>query len=79
MKQKIIPFVIGVLVGAIIGVAGCFVYNKVTVGKKGERPENGNRTEMMERGERPNFDGNQIPERKTDGNVVGDTTTESNS
>ena len=83
MKNKIITFIIGVLVGAIIGVAGCFIYNKVTMGQRGERPDGGNRQEMMEKGERPDFDSNEIPEKPADGNSVpndsSNETTESNS
>ena len=65
MKNKILPFIIGVLVGAIIAVAGFLIYNKVT--KKDFKPE----MMQMDGWEMP-FDGNMLkpPERTVDSNNI---------
>lgn len=41
MKEKILPFIIGLLVGAIIATAGFLIYSKTVAG-------NSNQTGMME-------------------------------
>ena len=55
MKKKIIPFIIGMLVGAIITAGGFLIYQNVNhpQGMRGDRPEG-----MMER-----RDGEEPPER----------------
>ena len=56
MKSKILTFIIGVLVGAIIATAGFFIYNKVN--RKNRMGANGERPGMMQRG-----DGETPPEK----------------
>ncbi len=60
MKDKILTFIIGVLVGAIITTSGFLVYEKLNT-NKGDMP-NGERPQMME-----NQNGEAPPE-KPDGN-----------
>ena len=55
MKKKILPFVIGVLVGAIIATAGFLIYEKTNNNGIPNREKTG---EMMERG-----DGETPPDR----------------
>ena len=68
MKNKILTFIIGVLVGAIIATGGFLIYNK-TIGVNSNQPEmmqkgqpsNGN---MEEPPEKPNGDnGEETPEK----------------
>lgn len=68
MKNKILPFFIGVLVGAIITAAGFLIYNKVA--KKDFNPE---MFQMNGRGEmKIPFDGNmqELPQEIIDGNNI---------
>ena len=62
LKEKILPFIIGLLVGAII-VTGCF-YLLGAAKKNGisQGEFNGGPAGMHERGERPNFENGERPE-----------------
>ena len=68
MKNKILTFIIGVLVGAIIATAGFLIYNK-TIGNNSNQPEmmqmNGN-GQMEEPPEMPNGDNGEEPPAKPD-------------
>jgi len=64
VKDKILPFIIGVLVGAIIATAGFLIYNKII-------KSNSNQPEMMQmngRGqmERPSDENMEEPPEKSD-------------
>lgn len=80
MKNKLVPFLIGLLIGAIVTAAGFLIYMKVNANNM----PGGNREEMRERfenGERPEMpeDGNMVrPEGKgnRDNNVINENTTE---
>ncbi len=50
MKNKILPFVIGVLVGAIIATAGFLIYEKIHTNEM--MPNRERAGEMMDRGDR---------------------------
>ena len=75
MKDKILPFIIGVLVGAIIATTGFLIYNKVTT-KDSNQPEmmqmNGNGQmgqpsgDMEEPPEKPSGDNGEEPPTKPD-------------
>ena len=68
MKNKILTFIIGVLVGAIIATAGFLIYNK-TIRNNSNQPEmmqmNGN-GQMEEPPEMPNGDNGEEPPAKPD-------------
>ena len=59
MKKKILPFVIGVLVGAIIATAGFLIYEKTNTNN--EVPNMERTREMMNRGD------GEIPPDRPDG------------
>ena len=59
MKKKILPFVIGVLVGAIIATAGFLIYEKTNTNN--EMPNMERTREMMNRGD------GEIPPDRPDG------------
>lgn len=59
MKSKVLTFIIGVLVGAIIATAGFWIYQKMN--DNGREMPNGGRQEMMNRG-----DGETPPEKPSD-------------
>ena len=59
MKNKILPFVIGVLVGAIIATAGFLIYEKTNTNN--EVPNMERTREMMNRGD------GEIPPDRPDG------------
>ena len=59
MKNKILPFVIGVLVGAIIATAGFLIYEKTN--NNNEMPNMERTREMMNRGD------GEIPPDRLDG------------
>lgn len=64
MKEKILPFIIGLLVGAIIA-TGCFyLYNKTHEVAIPQGEFNGGPGGMHQRGERGNF------EKNSDGNTL---------
>ncbi len=52
MKNKILPFVIGVLIGAIITTAGFLIYEKTNTNNR--LPNRERSGEMMNRGDREN-------------------------
>lgn len=54
MKNKVVIFLLGFLVGAVVAIAGCFIYGKVTRNDK-DFPDKGDRHQMMEQ-ERPSDD-----------------------
>lgn len=79
MKNKILTFVIGLLVGAIITSAGFLIYNKVVAnnseqtemtqmdGRGMQRPSDGNMDENMgERPEMPSGENGETPPTKPD-------------
>lgn len=77
MKNKIITFIIGVLVGAIIATGGFFIYQKMNHPKgmpNGDRPEG-----MMERGdgetppEKPDGEKGEPPDKKDKQNTTSNT------
>ncbi len=59
MKNKILPFVIGILIGAIITTAGFLIYEKTNTNN--ERPNRERAGEMMNRGD------GEIPPDRPDG------------
>ena len=63
MKEKILPFIIGLLVGAIIMAGGFLIYQKNNK-HQGPGRMNGERPQMMQRQNRSSTDGNS-----TDGNT----------
>lgn len=63
MKGKILPFVIGLLVGAIIATGGFLIYQKNNK-HQGPGRMNGQRPQMMQR-----QDGNSTNANSTDGNT----------
>lgn len=66
MKEKILPFIIGLLVGAIIA-TGCFyLYNKTHEAAIPQGEFNGGPGGMHQRGERENF------EKNSDENTVAE-------
>ena len=69
MKDKILLFIIGVLVGAVISTGAFFVYTKATTCNN----SNNNQTMQMPGGTPPNMNGNQNngngqPPERPDGN-----------
>ena len=52
MKEKILPFVIGILIGAIITTAGFLIYEKTNTNNR--MPNRERAGEMMNRGDREN-------------------------
>ena len=80
MKNKIVTFIIGMLVGAIIATGGFFIYQKTHHAKGmqgGDRPER-----MMEREdgetppEKPDGDLGEPPDRKNKQNTTSNTSNE---
>ena len=63
MKEKILPFIIGLLVGAIIATGGFLIYQKNNK-HQGPGRMNGERPQMMQRQNGSSTDGNS-----TDGNT----------
>ena len=63
MKGKILPFIIGLLVGAIIATGGFLIYQKNNK-HQGPGRMNGQRPQMMQR-----QDGNSTNANSTDGNT----------
>lgn len=59
MKEKILTLIIGVLIGAILAIGGCFIYSKITKSQDINN-EIKNRPPMMQNGEMPSE--SQIPE-----------------
>lgn len=75
MKNKILTFIIGVLVGAIITTVGFLIYNKATINNNSNQPEmmqtNGN---MGQPPEKPDGDnGEEPPARPEDSNTKTNT------
>ena len=73
MKDKIMIFVIGLLVGAIIATGACIIYNKTTANKCSNNAVekqniNGNQRPEMG-GERPGLENGQPPEMPSDGQM----------
>lgn len=68
MKNQILTFIIGVLVGAIIATGGLYLYQKSNMKQNGME-RNGDMTQMMEKGNR----GGTPPEKP--GNDSGMNTT----
>lgn len=64
MKGKILPFIIGLLVGAIIATGGFLIYQKNNK-HQGPGRMNGQRPQMMQR-----QDGNSTNANSTDGNTL---------
>ena len=60
MKGKILPFVIGLLVGAIIATGGFLIYQKNNK-HQGPGKMNGQRPQMMQRQDGNSTDGNTPP------------------
>lgn len=60
MKGKILPFVIGLLVGAIIATGGFLIYQKNNK-HQGPGKMNGQRPQMMQRQDANSTDGNTPP------------------
>lgn len=85
MKEKIIVFIIGVLVGAVLATGAFFIYTKVSSSNNAteqtqqinrERPEmNGE----MSSGERPEMNGEQPPELPNGEKSSGERPNKSNS
>ena len=79
MKNKIVTFIIGMLVGAIIATGGFFIYQKMNhpKGMQGDRPDR-----MMERRdgetppEKPDGDQGEPPEKKDKQNTTSNTSDE---
>lgn len=83
MKNKIITFIIGMLVGAIIATGGFFIYQKMNHPKgmlNGDRQER-----MMERGdgetppEKPDGEQGEPPDKKDKQNTTNNTSDETTS
>ena len=83
MKNKIVTFIIGMLVGAIIATGGFFIYQKMNhpKGMQGDRPDR-----MMERRddgetppEKPDGDQGKPPNRKDRQNTTSNTSDETTS
>ena len=60
MKEKILPFIIGLLVGAIIATGGFLIYQKNNK-HQGPGRMNGERPQMMQRQNGNSTDGNTPP------------------
>ena len=60
MKGKILPFIIGLLVGAIIATGGFLIYQKNNK-HQGPGKMNGQRPQMMQRQDANSTDGNTPP------------------
>ncbi len=60
MKEKILPFIIGLLVGAIIATGGFLIYQKNNK-HQGPGRMNGERPQMMQRQDRNSTDTNTPP------------------
>lgn len=71
MKDKIMIFVIGLLVGAIIATGGCIIYNKSTAkncdNKTVEKQNNNGNQHPEKGGQRPGSENSQPPEMPSDG------------
>ena len=83
MKNKIVTFIIGMLVGAIIATGGFFIYQKLHYSKgmqRGDRPEG-----MIERRdgetppEKPDGDQGEPPDKKDNQNNTNNTSDETTS
>jgi len=53
MKNRVLTFIIGMLVGALIATGGFFIYSKVATPPRGERPMMGQDGEMRQPPEMP--------------------------
>jgi len=53
MKNRVLTFIIGMLVGALIATGGFFIYSKVATPARGDRPMMGQGGEMGQRPEMP--------------------------
>lgn len=78
MKEKILPFIIGVLVGAIIATGGYYLYSKSTASNKGGMP-NGNPPEMMQQNGNSIEDKGTPPEKPADDGNGSESTQQDNS
>lgn len=67
MKEKILPFIIGVLVGAIIATGGYYLYSKSTASNKGGMPD-GNPPAMMQQDGNSTDNGTPPEKPADDGN-----------
>ena len=86
MKDKIMLFIIGVLIGAIIATGAFYVYittsnscsNQNTVMNSGQPPEmsNGQNSENGEPPEKPNGESGQPPEKPSGESTTENTTQE---
>ena len=80
MKNKILPFVIGILVGAIITTAGFFIYEKTNTNNR--IPNKERAEEMMNRGDgetppdRPNGEEGMKPNRQKNNQNTTDSTSD---
>ena len=82
MKNKIVTFIIGMLVGAIIATGGFFIYQKMNhpKGMQGDRPDR-----MMERRdgetppEKPDGEQGDPPDKKDRQNTTSNTSDETTS
>ena len=83
MKNKIVTFIIGMLVGAIIATGGFFIYQKMNhpKGMQGDRPDR-----MMERRddgetppEKPDGEQGEPPDKKDKQNTTNNTSDETTS
>ena len=83
MKNKIITFIIGMLVGAIIATGGFFIYQKMSHPKgmpNGDRPERMmNREDGEEPPEKPDGEQGEPPDRKDKQNTTTNTSDETTS
>ena len=75
MKGKILPFIIGLLVGAIIATGGFLIYQN---NNKHQGPEgmNGERPKMIQRQDGNSTDGNTPPELPNGEKPNGETQTQ---
>lgn len=79
MKNKIVTFIIGMLVGAIIATGGFFIYQKINhpKGMQGDRPDR-----MMERRdgetppEKPDGEQGEPPDKRDRQNTTSNTSDE---
>ena len=68
MKAKILPFIIGLLVGAIIATGGFLIYQKNNK-HQGPGRMNGQRPQMVQRQDGNSTDGKSTNANSTDGNI----------
>ena len=70
MKNKILNFIIGMLVGAIIATVGFYFYSKTNINNKGGMP-GGERPQMMQDGNSSGMPSGTPPEKPDGDNMQG--------